>query len=186
MGVRLCRRSGWWRLLPRGFLFALVLVLALGMSFGVQAQEQPSTTTGTTPQWVLLEKARWDTLTTLALTLDQRLTARSIQGEKLAKQLSESEQNIESLETSVAKLQTDLLEIQRLRDNLQTSLEMERTVWSTERLDILKQRDLAREQRNKEAERAGQLEISNRRNGMVWKIGIPIATVLGILIGMQM
>jgi predicted outer membrane lipoprotein len=162
-----------------------VLASALGGCGGVAAQEQPNTTTATpTSDWVMLERTRWDALTTLALTLEARLTERVEQAKTLQDQLDGSRQSIATLTSESEALQRELSETRSSRDNWQTSLEQERILWTAERLELVDQRDRARNQRDTVARRAAVLERSNRRNRMAWMVGIPVAAAAGVVGGL--
>jgi predicted outer membrane lipoprotein len=181
----ICRRGlSSWRS-RRWLSLALVLASALGGCGGVAAQEQPSTTTATpTSDWVMLERTRWDALTTLALTLEARLTERVEQAKTLQDQLDGSRQSIATLTSESEALQRELSETRSSRDNWQTSLEQERILWTAERLELVDQRDRARNQRDTVARRAAVLERSNRRNRMAWMVGIPVAAAAGVVGGL--
>lgn len=163
---------------------ALAVALGLGGCGGVAAQELPSTTTATpTSDWVMLERTRWDALTTLSLTLETRLTERVEQATTLQTQLDGSRQSIATLTSESETLRQELSETRSSRDNWRTSLEQERILWSAERLEIVDQRDRARDQRDTVTRRAAVLERSNRRNRMAWMVGIPVAAAAGIVGG---
>ena len=178
-----CRYGGWSVLSRRWSSFVLAVALVSAGWAGVEAQEQSSTTIQTqTSDWVMLERTRWTALTTLALTLETRLTERVTQAETLQNQLSQSRQSIETLTDRSQTLQTALQETKTSRDNWRTSLEQERILWSAERLELVSQRDRAREQRDIVTHRAAKLEMRNRRNGLIWKIGIPVGVLAGALV----
>jgi predicted outer membrane lipoprotein len=180
-----CKRGLSSRRLRLWLSSVLAAGLVLAISGGAHAQERPSTTTATpTNDWVILEATRWDALTTLALTLETRLTERVGQAETLQTQLSASRQSIATLTSQSETLRRELSETRSSRDDWRTSLEQERILWSAERLELMDQRDRARDQRDTVSRRAAVLERSNRRNRMTWMVGIPVAAAAGVVGGL--
>ena len=195
-----CECNGW---LPRWY-WLLVWASVLAMAYGAGPVSAQSTTTlppiEPPPGYVLIRIERWERLTTLSIALEMRLTGRVEQVTMLQTQLGESTKHSAELRTALDDSETRNVELQDSQMRLQTevgeistSLESserllteERAARTVERAEYVRQIVTARSQRDAEAARADDAERRANRNGLTWKIGIPLALVVGAVVGAQL
>ena len=157
-----CKYVGLRRLSRRQLLCALAVVLALGGAFGESLSAQSSTVTNS-----------WSgPLTDLKQTLE-KLKVRSVMQERLITSLQTDNAELQQLST---EQQSDLRRQQEMLSRSQNSLSTASQSWTS-------YLSLSEVVIRETTERALRAEKASRRNRLVWQIGVPLALVTGVAIG---
>ena len=157
-----CKYVGLRRLSRRQLLCVLVAVLALGISSGGSLSAQSSNVTNS-----------WSgPLTDLKQTLE-KLKMRSVMQEQLIMSLQTDNAELQQLST---EQQSDLRRQQEMLSRSQNSLSTASQSWTS-------YLSLSEAAIRETTERALRAEKASRRNRLGWQIGVPLALVTGVTIG---
>ena len=169
-------QNGWWGSSQRRLLCALAVVLALGGAFGESLSAQSSTGMSNWSGPLRILRNNSNEIVTLSLMQEQLIS--DLQSEVASLQRSSSDQRSdnERLATLSEEQRADLRTQGVALTESQSSHDATSQYWTS-------YLSLSETAIRETTERALRAEKANRRNRLGWQIGVPLALVTGVAIG---